>query len=280
VVAEKEYLIHQLLPHFEFNEYGCYEVRFCLDGAWSSTLIDSFLPSIPSEQMVSRAHNKRKDDHGIVTSDSGIVFKPAFASGTVFWPAFIEKAYAKIHGSYARLSGGFISEALYDLTGAPIERIYFHREYDADELLARLLSFTSSGFLMGIATNRGGDGLVPCHAYSLLGVYEVHDVIEGVQGKVTQYFNNQTSFDQNSMDNKKERKTVRLVCIRNPWGTKEWKGSWGINSENWTRKIRQQIGEEFLKQGNGTFFMSFEDMIERFDHLDVAKCQEVRNHLR
>lgn len=201
-----------------------------------------------------------------------LTFKPAFASGSAFWPALIEKAYAKIHGSYARLSGGYISEALYDLTGAPVERIRFHNEYDYDQLFARLLSFMSSGFLMGIATFKGGDGLVACHAYSLLGVYEIHDVVEGSQGKMTQFMS-----DSKSHSDDTQRKTVRLVCIRNPWGIREWKGKWSATSEQWTRKIINELGADVCKQGNGTFFMSYEDMIQRFDHLDVAKCHEVRN---
>lgn len=49
-----------------------------------------------------------------------------------------------------------------------------------------------------------------------------------------------------------------------------------MNSDSWTRKIRKELGIENLsKQGNGTFYMSYEDMIQRFDHLDVAKCKEV-----
>ena len=49
-----------------------------------------------------------------------------------------------------------------------------------------------------------------------------------------------------------------------------------MNSDSWTRKIREELGAENLsKQGNGTFYMSYEDMIQRFDHLDVAKCKEV-----
>ena len=70
----------------------------------------------------------------IVTSKNAkdVLVKPAFAAvkdGQVLWPAIVEKAYAKVHGSYDSLSGGFISEALYDLSGAPTERIPFHNGF-------------------------------------------------------------------------------------------------------------------------------------------------------
>jgi calpain-15 len=287
-VAEKSYLIQRLLPHDKFNDIGCYEVCFCLDGRWKGILVDSSLPAIArkarstgEKRIASNSKTQKQSKRGSFQIQEDMVIQPAFAAGNVSWPAIIEKAYAKVHGSYSRLSGGFVSEAFYDLTGAPVERILFRNIYDYDELFARLLSFSNAGFLMGVCTSAGGDGLVPCHAYSLLGVYEIHDAVVGEQKKVTNFFqkgddDKDVIFVEDTKEKRPLGSTIRLARIRNPWGVREWKGKWSAESVEWTSKIKSAIGKNAYKQGDGTFFMSYEDMVQRFDHMDIAKCQKVR----
>ena len=261
------------------------------------------------------------------------------------WGPVLEKAYAKVHGSYSTLHGGFISEAFQDLTGAPTERLYLSRyrlwnsmihveqsshyqgaeiPSDVDELWIKLLSFSSAGFVMGAATSTGGDGIVPCHAYSILNILEIHNAIQGEQRKVTDFFDTsdgdmnhrkrkhyqeesdkrevlvvQSSDDEEviflgisntatSMSNKisttiesvetfhdTTMESIRLVHIRNPWGHKEFKGAWSVHSEKWTSALRRQVGSASFQHGDGTFFMSLDEFITRFDHVDVSKCHEV-----
>jgi hypothetical protein len=41
-------------------------------------------------------------------------------NGEIFWPLLIEKAYSKLHGSFAAIEGGWVDEACADITnGAP-----------------------------------------------------------------------------------------------------------------------------------------------------------------
>jgi calpain-15 len=158
----------------------------------------------------------------------------------------------------------------------------------------RLVSFCEAGFVMGLATAFGGGGLVGGHAYSVLDVVEVHNSVVGEQCKLTDYFtvksNKPTTSSELSASTgdlkstlypsspakcaRGDRTTVRLVRIRNPWGAKEWKGDWSAESERWTTALRKKLKGSWNK-GDGTFFMSFEDVLQRFHHLDVAKTREV-----
>lgn len=347
VVAEKPFLIHRLIPIRHLNKVGCYTINFYLDGCWESILIDSYLPILENESssttldhaMPSSPLSKKRPRHLEKKT-----IHPAFAAWPqgILWPALIEKAYAKVHGSYKSLHGGFISEAFQDLTGAPTERLYltryrlsntmmmrrmsytgshptFPRETpQVDELWVKLLSFSSAGFVMGAATSSGGDGIVPCHAYSILNILEIHDAIQGEQQKVTDFFssndrtmnrketnhqdsenkretleiqdsddeviflgtstisNNSKQKKSDADDNNTTKESIRLVHLRNPWGQKEFKGTWSVNSEKWTCALRKQVGSASFQHGDGTFFMSLDEFITRFDHVDVSKSHEVR----
>jgi hypothetical protein len=304
VVAEKKYLVRQLLPHESLNESNCYQINLCLDGKWTLVIVDSSLPVVFDEDSHT-SMKKTKLKGGVAVAELGnLVASPAFAAvpDGQLWPALVEKAYAKAHGSYAQLSGGFIAEALSDMTGAPTETIIFGSRVDLDELWARLMSFAEAGFLMGVATCRGGEGLVGNHAYSVLDLFEFHDSLVGAQQKVTDFFRTSASPAKKKLKSAgpaqadeeedevqlvsvqsgatatADRTSIRLVRIRNPWGTREWKGEWSASSEKWTTALRKRLGDQSYSTGDGTFFMSFADMLEKFHHMDVAKCREGWHH--
>ena len=50
------------------------------------------------------------------------------------------------------------------------------------------------------------------------------------------------------------KKKTKLVQVRNPWGSTEWKGAWGDKSRKWTAKLKEEAG--FDKKNDGVFFMS------------------------
>ena len=60
---------------------------------------------------------------------------PAIYSSPVFgksldkelWVILLEKAWAKLYGSYRHIEAGFPEESLHDLTGAPIKHIFLKK---------------------------------------------------------------------------------------------------------------------------------------------------------
>ena len=87
-------------------------LRFFKHGAWRTVLVDTMLPCLTGG--------------------------PAFchgASGLELWPSVLLKAYAKMHGGYAKLSGGDAGDALVDLTGGALSRELMPQlsPLDADE---------------------------------------------------------------------------------------------------------------------------------------------------
>jgi hypothetical protein len=68
----------------------------------------------------------------------------------------LEKAYAKLHGTYEMLNGGQMQEALVDLTGGVSEKFYFRAPETAEliesgQFWKDMKKYHSQGFLLGCA---------------------------------------------------------------------------------------------------------------------------------
>jgi hypothetical protein len=227
-------------------------VRLFLDGRWKSFVVDDFLP---------------------VNAKGALAF--AKSSRNQLWVSLIEKAYAKAHKSYNAISGGFVSEAMFDLTGLPCEVIEMESlKFDSEVTWGRLLSFSKEGFPMGAATQYDAThksvGLVGCHAYSILEVVEIQGM-PGRQLQIDELFAKTTS-ESNKRQKVEEREEsiLRLLRIRNPWGKREFTGDWSYNSELWTKKLQAQLGK--TNKNDGTFWMSWTDFLCRFSIVEVCKA--------
>lgn len=58
--------------------------------------------------------------------------------------------------------------------------------------------------------------------------------------------------------------------MKNPWGTKAWRGNWSFKSKKWTQKLRQRLNYT-IDSNDGTFFICLEDFVKYFDHINISK---------
>eukprot|EP00388_Colpodella_angusta_P011966 GDKJ01030428.1.p1 GENE.GDKJ01030428.1~~GDKJ01030428.1.p1 ORF type:complete len:418 (+),score=50.57 GDKJ01030428.1:148-1254(+) len=172
----------------------------------------------------------------------------------------MEKAFAKVCGSYSSITGGDALLALQDMTGFPVSRMdsdwkLLDNSEKSNAFFDKLVSYDQSHFLTIVntpgydtAAYAGGKndasvedkykkaGLALGHAYTLIDV---------------------RTFPKHN---------IRLCKIRNPWGNgTEWTGTWSDESELWARYPDVKAVCKPKVEADGTFWMDFEDVKQYFD---------------
>ncbi|RDB16001.1 Calpain-9 [Hypsizygus marmoreus] len=237
------------------EQVGVYGFIFFRDTAWVVVIIDDLLftsiPKFEELRIEERAlYHDDKDTYNQSARKHGnsLYFARSGTNGET-WVPLIEKAYAKLHGNYAALHGGFTGEAIEDLTGGVTSFIHTKDILDPDnfwnhELLLiakrdRLFgcSFKTLNFLRSGDASVTVNGLVGGHAYSVLKAVEYN-------GK-------------------------RFVVLRNPWGQSEWTGPWSDGSKQWSREWLSALDVLDHEFGNdGQFVMEYKDFLANWEQID------------
>jgi hypothetical protein len=103
------------------------------------------------------------------------------------WLPLLEKAYAKAHGDFSAIEGGFVGEALEDLTGGVTSDILTSNILDKDRFWKEELMKVNDEFLFGCGTGlfsnwldpkyqgppRDRRGISENHSYSIMDAKEV-----------------------------------------------------------------------------------------------------------
>lgn len=219
---------------------GIFHFRFWRLGEWTDVVIDDRLPTINGELIYVKSKAKNE-----------------------FWSALLEKAYAKMAGSYEALESGNPADALVDFTGGVSETIDLVKGAYKDELekrkdlhqkLVKLLSRNAMASASIKVTNRDemekqlDSGLIKGHAY---GISDVKKIEKGMFSS--------------------ESDKIYLVKLRNPWGEKEWNGPWSDGSTEWktlSQKDKDKIGVKV--ENDGEFWMSFDDFCNYFTTVTIC----------
>jgi calpain-15 len=133
-LAERPQLVERLFLTKEVNQAGIYTVKFCKGGEWVNVTVDDYFPCyVMGQPIFSRSH------------------------GTELWVLLLEKAFAKLHGSYMQLRGGWVNEGMIDLTGCPTLTYKFEKEdvrqmIENDLLWVKFKSYDDEGSLLTAST--------------------------------------------------------------------------------------------------------------------------------
>ncbi|XP_055839215.1 calpain-A isoform X2 [Episyrphus balteatus] len=232
-LTQYQHLFFRVVPTDQsFENYaGIFHFCFWQYGKWIDIVIDDRLPTYRGELLY--MHSTEKNE---------------------FWSALLEKAYAKLHGSYEALKGGTTCEAMEDFTGGVTEW------YDLKEAPPNLFTILSKAAernsMMGcslepdpnVTEAETPQGLIRGHAYSITKVALVDIVTPNRTGKIP------------------------MIRMRNPWGNEaEWNGPWSDSSPEWRYIPEDQkieIGLTFDKDGE--FWMSFQDFLNNFDRVEIC----------
>ncbi|KAG2011180.1 calpain [Coprinopsis cinerea AmutBmut pab1-1] len=233
------------------EEVGVYGFIFCKHGIWTPVIVDDLLYSqMPiyenlrtREQQICR---QDKDAYNAMArkGGEGLFFAKSGYDGET-WVPLIEKAFAKLHGTYEALSGGQTAQALEDLTGGVNESWKIMDILDTDRFWEEELSKAGVDRFFDVSLARltknasqtyNTENLVFRHAYSVLRARQVC-------GR-------------------------RFVVIRNPWGKTiaKWNGRWGDGSKEWTELGREEREEilrvmEYKLGDYGTLMMEYSDFL-------------------
>nr|XP_009684435.1 PREDICTED: calpain-13 isoform X1 [Struthio camelus australis] len=208
---------------FQDDYAGIFHFRFWHFGDWVDVVIDDRLPLLNGRYL--SVHPRTSNE---------------------FWPSLLEKAYAKLWGSYQNLHGGYISNALVDFTGGV--QVQFSLKDPPSDLQKILKAADRSQCLMGCSTSGQlrnielRNGIVQGHAYTVTGATKIR------------YKNG----------------WVYIIRIWNPWGHGEWKGPWSDESPEWDHVEPKYKEVLYREKNDGEFWMSCENFQEHFSWLYIC----------
>ncbi|CAG0879062.1 unnamed protein product [Darwinula stevensoni] len=193
---------HVIPPNQSFQDEDgycgvfCFRIWWC--GRWKEVLVDDRLPTVNGK----------------------LVFIHSQSSNE-FWPSLLEKAYAKLHGSYEALKYGTTYDGLADFTGGIVEAVNLRQDpTGSSQRISKLLKMTSVvTCTVDLQTRKNqperlANGISIGVNYRVCALEKVETFNVGM---------------------------VQLICLQHPLGLgTDYIGMWSRDSSSWTEVPTQE----------------------------------------
>ncbi len=168
------------------------------------------------------------------------------------WFCLVEKAYAKLNGSYSNICSGHFYNAIYSLFGylpqsKKISDLFKEEKTSKKTPFQRILGYQRQGGVMDAAID-SGISRISHHEIQKVGLVSNHSYL---------------------LDKLVEYKKMHFYRIRNPWGRTDWCGDWSDKSPLWTKEMKEAL--HFHKSEDGTFWMIEKDFFRYFTTIDISR---------
>jgi len=240
-IADSTALLNHVIPPDQgFSQHeqyaGIFHFRFWF-GRWIEIVIDDLLPC-------------RK----------GLLIYMKSASQVEFWPALLEKAYAKAKGTYELLNSWLPIDACIELTGGCPERVR-----DISKLLNGDKRQVDRLFMDILRANQNGNiPVVSCHPRDSANQGEQAEARRlGLEPRYVYRVTQVADLGQG-------RQIVRVKNCSG-WTEPQWAGSWSPDSTTWanvTDSTRRELDGEAFHDGG--FWIGFQDFLKYFDTIDFC----------
>lgn len=223
-IAEYPGLISNIFLTKEYNPDGFYTLKLFIDGEYQIIYIDDYFPCLKGTNI------------------------PYFLKPNNFelWPMLLEKAWAKVNGSYANSISGWPIDVFRAFTGFACEDIN-HNEEPKEKIWEKIKEVKDNNGIICTSTRNGDEinekGLISGYTYSIVFYKEV--------------------------ENDRHVK-ICLLKLRNDLGGANWNGDWSEESVYWNDHIRKQITPENMELKEGEFYICLEDFVNYFSRTDLC----------
>ena len=190
------------------------------------------------------------DDTFPVANDSKLAFAGINENSGNIWPMVLEKAWAKCNRSYEDIIPGNSADAFEFLSPAPFNT-YYHNAETRPTLFETITEANQKGYIVLADITETAStnletlsklGLITNHAYTVI---------------------------NSAVLKKSNGAEIKLLKMKNMWGTNEWVGDWSDNSSKWTQEFKKEVGLE--QKQEGIFWISYEDYLQFYTTTHICK---------